>query len=185
MAKRIQMRKNRFLAIQKIAEQKKAGLDAAHAPPPGPPGEGDHAPKQTVSVASQNCSTIPRGHDAPHAQPHGVTTPATRHNIVEACLQGWAVLYSTDIYRTQLIQGVFWTRQPTINIVRRRSAWLGKRIIQLFPFYKRSKRKLTVFCSSDITERLHYCTQSVKLGTNMHGSYKPDIQQRDIKANNL
>nr|BAW87780.1 GABA-gated chloride channel [Periplaneta americana] len=48
MAKRIQMRKNRFLAIQKIAEQKKAGLDAAHAPPPGPPGEGDHAPKQTV-----------------------------------------------------------------------------------------------------------------------------------------
>ncbi|PNF30267.1 Gamma-aminobutyric acid receptor subunit beta [Cryptotermes secundus] len=72
MAKRIQMRKNRFLAIQKIAEQKKAGLDAAHAPPPGPPGEGDHAPKQTVSVASQNCSTIPRGHDAPHAQPHGV-----------------------------------------------------------------------------------------------------------------
>ncbi|XP_069686223.1 gamma-aminobutyric acid receptor subunit beta isoform X5 [Periplaneta americana] len=68
MAKRIQMRKNRFLAIQKIAEQKKAGLDAAHAPPPGPPGEGDHAPKQTVSVANQNCSTIPRG----HAQPHGV-----------------------------------------------------------------------------------------------------------------
>ncbi|XP_066994948.1 gamma-aminobutyric acid receptor subunit beta [Anabrus simplex] len=46
MAKRIQMRKNRFLAIQKIAEQKKAGLDAAHPPPPGPP-EGDHAPKQT------------------------------------------------------------------------------------------------------------------------------------------
>jgi hypothetical protein len=79
MAKRIQMRKNRFLAIQKIAEQKKAGLDAAHAPPPGPPGEGDHAPKQTVSVASQNCSTIPRGHDAPHAQPHGVTTPQHRH----------------------------------------------------------------------------------------------------------
>nr|QQH14674.1 GABA-gated chloride channel [Blattella germanica] len=49
MAKRIQMRKNRFLAIQKIAEQKKAGMDTAHAPPPGPPGEGDHAPKQTVS----------------------------------------------------------------------------------------------------------------------------------------
>lgn len=103
MAKRIQMRKNRFLAIQKIAEQKKAGLDAAHAPPPGPPGEGDHAPKQTVSVASQNCSTIPRGHDAPHAQPHGVTTPPTRHNIIEACLQGRAVLYSPDTYRTQLI----------------------------------------------------------------------------------
>ncbi|XP_046997745.1 gamma-aminobutyric acid receptor subunit beta isoform X2 [Schistocerca americana] len=47
MAKRIQMRKNRFLAIQKMAEQKKAGLEAPHAPPPGPPPEGDHAPKQT------------------------------------------------------------------------------------------------------------------------------------------
>jgi hypothetical protein len=76
MAKRIQMRKNRFLAIQKIAEQKKAGLEAAHVAPPGPPGEGDHAPKQTVSVASQNCSAIPRGHDA---HPHGVTTPPHRH----------------------------------------------------------------------------------------------------------
>ncbi|XP_034255607.1 gamma-aminobutyric acid receptor subunit beta isoform X8 [Thrips palmi] len=40
MAKRIQMRKNRFLAIQKIAEQKKAG---AELPP-----EGEHAPKQTA-----------------------------------------------------------------------------------------------------------------------------------------
>ncbi|CAH0545657.1 unnamed protein product [Brassicogethes aeneus] len=39
MAKRIQMRKNRFLAIQKIAEQKKIAVD-------GP--DGDHAPKQTV-----------------------------------------------------------------------------------------------------------------------------------------
>ncbi|XP_071050472.1 gamma-aminobutyric acid receptor subunit beta isoform X5 [Onthophagus taurus] len=38
MAKRIQMRKNRFLAIQKIAEQKKLNVD-------GP--DGDHAPKQT------------------------------------------------------------------------------------------------------------------------------------------
>nr|CAD7199133.1 unnamed protein product [Timema douglasi] len=54
MAKRIQMRKNRFLAIQKIAEQKKAGMDSAHPPPPGPPGEADHAPKQTVSVANHN-----------------------------------------------------------------------------------------------------------------------------------
>lgn len=41
MAKRIQMRKNRFLAIQKIAEQKKLGVDG------GP--DSDHAPKQTVS----------------------------------------------------------------------------------------------------------------------------------------
>ncbi|KAG5896202.1 hypothetical protein JTB14_006650 [Gonioctena quinquepunctata] len=39
MAKRIQMRKNRFLAIQKIAEQKKLNVDG------GP--DGDHAPKQT------------------------------------------------------------------------------------------------------------------------------------------
>lgn len=43
MAKRIQMRKNRFLAIQKIAEQKKLGVDG------GP--DSDHAPKQTVSIA--------------------------------------------------------------------------------------------------------------------------------------
>ncbi|XP_059469361.1 gamma-aminobutyric acid receptor subunit beta isoform X1 [Neocloeon triangulifer] len=40
MAKRIQMRKNRFMAIQKIAESKKVNMDA----PPGPPGD---APKQT------------------------------------------------------------------------------------------------------------------------------------------
>ncbi|XP_073974610.1 resistant to dieldrin isoform X8 [Rhodnius prolixus] len=43
MAKRIQMRKNRFLAIQKLAEQKSKSLDAH----PGP-GDADHAPKQTV-----------------------------------------------------------------------------------------------------------------------------------------
>jgi hypothetical protein len=49
MAKRIQMRKNRFMAIQKIAESKKVNLEAAN--PPGPPGD---APKQTVSIASQN-----------------------------------------------------------------------------------------------------------------------------------
>ncbi|XP_073974609.1 resistant to dieldrin isoform X7 [Rhodnius prolixus] len=42
MAKRIQMRKNRFLAIQKLAEQKSKSLDAH----PGP-GDADHAPKQT------------------------------------------------------------------------------------------------------------------------------------------
>lgn len=52
MAKRIQMRKNRFLAIQKIAEKNsKQGLDGPH--PPGVPGDHstDH-PKQTVSMAS-------------------------------------------------------------------------------------------------------------------------------------
>ncbi|XP_046389492.1 gamma-aminobutyric acid receptor subunit beta-like [Ischnura elegans] len=52
MAKRIQMRKNRFLAIQKIAEQKKAGLEAAAAGGGGgghgPSQDSDHhAPKQT------------------------------------------------------------------------------------------------------------------------------------------
>lgn len=41
MAKRIQMRKNRFLAIQKIAEQKKLNVDG---------GPDDHVPKQTVST---------------------------------------------------------------------------------------------------------------------------------------
>lgn len=41
MAKRIQMRKNRFLAIQKIAEQKKLNVDGG--------ADSDHAPKQTVS----------------------------------------------------------------------------------------------------------------------------------------
>ncbi|CAB3380771.1 Hypothetical predicted protein [Cloeon dipterum] len=44
MAKRIQMRKNRFMAIQKIAESKKVNLDTAN--PPGPPGDG---PKQTIT----------------------------------------------------------------------------------------------------------------------------------------
>uniref|UniRef100_A0AAR5Q1C1 Gamma-aminobutyric acid receptor subunit beta n=1 Tax=Dendroctonus ponderosae TaxID=77166 RepID=A0AAR5Q1C1_DENPD len=39
MAKRIQMRKNRFLAIQKIAEQKKLNVDG---------GPDDHLPKQTA-----------------------------------------------------------------------------------------------------------------------------------------
>ena len=51
MAKRIQMRKSHFMAIQKIAEQKsKQGLE-------GHPGDSDHAPKQTVSVASHNFTT--------------------------------------------------------------------------------------------------------------------------------
>nr|QRX38897.1 gamma-aminobutyric acid receptor RDL2 subunit [Pediculus humanus corporis] len=50
MAKRIQMRKSRSMAIQKIAEQKnKANLEAQHGPHPGPIGEQDHSgPKQTV-----------------------------------------------------------------------------------------------------------------------------------------
>lgn len=64
MAKRIQMRKQRFMAIQKIAEQKKQQLDGVQQPPnPNPNVVGDHghghghghshghphAPKQTVS----------------------------------------------------------------------------------------------------------------------------------------
>lgn len=48
MAKRIQMRKNRF---QKIAESMKTARE--NPGPPGVPGDhGDHAPKQTVSVKS-------------------------------------------------------------------------------------------------------------------------------------
>ncbi|XP_004525610.1 gamma-aminobutyric acid receptor subunit beta isoform X1 [Ceratitis capitata] len=63
MAKRIQMRKQRFMAIQKIAEQKKQQLDGVQPPPNPNPSAGDHghghahthshahphAPKQTVS----------------------------------------------------------------------------------------------------------------------------------------
>lgn len=52
MAKRIQMRKNRF---QKIAESMKTARE--NPGPPGVPGDhGDHAPKQTVSVTSINLS---------------------------------------------------------------------------------------------------------------------------------
>lgn len=46
MAKRIQMRKQRFMAIQKIAEQKKLQAEGGG---PGGPGDHSHAPKQTVS----------------------------------------------------------------------------------------------------------------------------------------
>ncbi|XP_037939253.1 gamma-aminobutyric acid receptor subunit beta-like isoform X1 [Teleopsis dalmanni] len=63
MAKRIQMRKQRFMAIQKIAEQKKQQIDGVQPPPNPNPNVGDHghghghghshghphAPKQTVS----------------------------------------------------------------------------------------------------------------------------------------
>ena len=55
MAKRIQMRKNRFMAIQKIAESKKTQMEQAHAAQ-GP--ADDHAPKQTVSVANHNLEAI-------------------------------------------------------------------------------------------------------------------------------
>ena len=51
MAKRIQMRKNRF---QKIAESMKAASE--NPGPPRVPGDhGDHAPKQTVSSDGQDC----------------------------------------------------------------------------------------------------------------------------------
>lgn len=46
MAKRIQMRIQRFMAIQKIAEQKKLQAEGGG---PGGPGDHSHAPKQTVS----------------------------------------------------------------------------------------------------------------------------------------
>ncbi|GLH06817.1 GABA receptor Rdl 1 subunit: GABA receptor Rdl 1 subunit [Gryllus bimaculatus] len=61
MAKRIQMRKNRFLAIQKIAEQKKAALEPAHAPPPPAAvrPEGDHAPsKHKLVEKKNNCGVL-------------------------------------------------------------------------------------------------------------------------------
>lgn len=52
MAKRIQMRKNRFLAIQKLAEQKqKQGME--------PPGDPDHAPKPAIPPHSH---TLPASH---------------------------------------------------------------------------------------------------------------------------
>ncbi|XP_073974603.1 resistant to dieldrin isoform X1 [Rhodnius prolixus] len=57
MAKRIQMRKNRFLAIQKLAEQKSKSLDAH----PGP-GDADHAPKQTRDpsiICGSYAATLP------------------------------------------------------------------------------------------------------------------------------
>jgi hypothetical protein len=132
MAKRIQMRKNRFLAIQKIADQKKAGLDAAHEPPPGPPGEGDHAPKQTVSVASQNCSTIPRGHDAPHAQPHGVTTPQHRHQHH----RGMITRTSSVAHDTHLL-----------NLAEKPIGW---RIVRTFCIKTGAERKSQLFCAYDI-----------------------------------
>jgi len=62
MAKRLQMRKSRHLAMQKLAEQKKSTMEGhaiprgSHAHPhghstlPGPPMDPDHIPKQTVSV---------------------------------------------------------------------------------------------------------------------------------------
>ncbi|XP_054732445.1 gamma-aminobutyric acid receptor subunit beta isoform X1 [Anastrepha obliqua] len=84
MAKRIQMRKQRFMAIQKIAEQKKQQLDGVQPQPNPNPSAGDHghghghghshghphAPKQTVSnrpigfsnmqqnVGSRGCSIV-------------------------------------------------------------------------------------------------------------------------------
>lgn len=78
MAKRIQMRKQRFMAIQKIAEQKKLQVDGGQ-PPPGSGGGGGggggggdhghghghghshghiHAPKQTVSSRPAGFSSV-------------------------------------------------------------------------------------------------------------------------------
>lgn len=54
MAKRIQMRKNRF---QKIAESMKAASE--NPGPPRVPGDhGDHAPKQTVSSVGQSAVVL-------------------------------------------------------------------------------------------------------------------------------
>ncbi|XP_055686442.1 gamma-aminobutyric acid receptor subunit beta isoform X2 [Lutzomyia longipalpis] len=77
MAKRIQMRKQRFMAIQKIAEQKKLQVDGGQPPPGGGGGGGGgvggdhghghghghshghiHAPKQTVSSRPAGFSSV-------------------------------------------------------------------------------------------------------------------------------
>ncbi len=55
IAKRIQMRKNRFLAMQKVAAEKKSEANSVESHPPAmPPQPTDHngIPKQTVSVDS-------------------------------------------------------------------------------------------------------------------------------------
>lgn len=62
MAKRIQMRKNRFLALQKMAEQKKnEAMNAASNAAMNDGGPPDHhgLPKQTVS--QQQLSSIGEG----------------------------------------------------------------------------------------------------------------------------
>ncbi|XP_055531843.1 gamma-aminobutyric acid receptor subunit beta isoform X6 [Wyeomyia smithii] len=72
MAKRIQMRKQRFMAIQKIAEQKKQQQADANHPPPPPPtsdhshghGHGhshghQHTPKQQMGSRSGTMSNVP------------------------------------------------------------------------------------------------------------------------------
>ncbi|XP_058123897.1 gamma-aminobutyric acid receptor subunit beta isoform X2 [Anopheles coustani] len=73
MAKRIQMRKQRFMAIQKIAEQKKQQAADANHPPPPPPVASDHShghghghshthqhtPKQQMGSRSGTMSNVP------------------------------------------------------------------------------------------------------------------------------
>ncbi|XP_049294697.1 gamma-aminobutyric acid receptor subunit beta isoform X5 [Anopheles funestus] len=73
MAKRIQMRKQRFMAIQKIAEQKKQQAADANHPPPPPPVASDHShghghghshthqhtPKQQMGSRSGTMQNVP------------------------------------------------------------------------------------------------------------------------------
>ncbi|ETN62631.1 gaba receptor invertebrate [Anopheles darlingi] len=73
MAKRIQMRKQRFMAIQKIAEQKKQQAADSNHPPPPPPVASDHShghghghshthqhtPKQQMGSRSGTLSNVP------------------------------------------------------------------------------------------------------------------------------
>ncbi|XP_050074312.1 gamma-aminobutyric acid receptor subunit beta isoform X1 [Anopheles maculipalpis] len=73
MAKRIQMRKQRFMAIQKIAEQKKQQQADANHPPPPPPVASDHShghghghshthqhtPKQQMGSRSGTMQNVP------------------------------------------------------------------------------------------------------------------------------
>ena len=69
MGKRIQMRRTRVLAIQKLAEQRKQQVDHSHTSHDHP----DHAPKTTVS-------TTPRWHDSAHSHTltHSLTHIYTR-----------------------------------------------------------------------------------------------------------
>ncbi|XP_067644275.1 gamma-aminobutyric acid receptor subunit beta isoform X12 [Eurosta solidaginis] len=67
MAKRIQMRKQRFMAIQKIAEQKKQQLDGVQQPPNPNPNAGDHGHGH--------------GHGHSHGHPHAPKQTEVRFKV--------------------------------------------------------------------------------------------------------
>ncbi|XP_037939255.1 gamma-aminobutyric acid receptor subunit beta-like isoform X3 [Teleopsis dalmanni] len=67
MAKRIQMRKQRFMAIQKIAEQKKQQIDGVQPPPNPNPNVGDHGHGH--------------GHGHSHGHPHAPKQTEVRFKV--------------------------------------------------------------------------------------------------------